>query len=155
LGLLCRRRRQFDSWRRKSQGRVASNLLQDCGAYLQLLTPTIAHLTVFMAPGAYDLPRVDSKLDEVFTNPTPTDAFRGAGRPEATHLVERLVDAPADELAVDAAELRRLGDCAAVYSRRGAASAWPVVCSIGGNGTGFSQSQPKSSRRDAWDEPSA
>jgi carbon-monoxide dehydrogenase large subunit len=83
------------------------HLLQDCGAYLQLLTPTIAHLTVFMVPGAYDLEHVDIKLDEVFTNTTPTDAYRGAGRPEATHLVERLVDRLADELGLDAAELRR------------------------------------------------
>jgi carbon-monoxide dehydrogenase large subunit len=83
------------------------HLLQDCGAYLQLLTPSIAHLTVFMVPGAYDLQHVDIKLDEVFTNTTPTDAYRGAGRPEATHLVERLVDRLADELGLDAAELRR------------------------------------------------
>jgi aerobic carbon-monoxide dehydrogenase large subunit len=84
------------------------HLLQDCGAYLQLLTPTIAHLTVFMVPGAYDLPHVDITLDEVFTNTTPTDAYRGAGRPEATHLVERLVDVLADELGLDAAAVRRL-----------------------------------------------
>ena len=84
------------------------HLLQDCGAYLQLLTPSIAHLTVFMVPGAYDLQHVDIKLDEVFTNTTPTDAYRGAGRPEATHLVERMVDALADELGLDAAEMRRL-----------------------------------------------
>ena len=94
-----------------SDGRVRAlrvHLLQDCGAYLQLLTPTIAHLTVFMIPGAYDLPHVDITLDEVFTNTTPTDAYRGAGRPEATHLVERLMDALADELGMDAAEIRRM-----------------------------------------------
>jgi carbon-monoxide dehydrogenase large subunit len=84
------------------------HLLQDCGAYLQLLTPTIAHLTVFMVPGAYDLAHVDITLDEVFTNTTPTDAYRGAGRPEATHLVERLVDVLADELGLDPAAVRRL-----------------------------------------------
>ena len=79
------------------------HLLQDCGAYLQLLTPSIAHLTVFMVPGPYDVQHVDIKLDEVFTNTTPTDAYRGAGRPEATHLIERLMDALADELGLDAA----------------------------------------------------
>ena len=84
------------------------HLLQDCGAYLELLTPSIAHLTVIMVPGAYDLEHVDIKLDEVFTNTTPTDAYRGAGRPEAAHLVERLVDRLADELGLDPAELRRL-----------------------------------------------
>jgi aerobic carbon-monoxide dehydrogenase large subunit len=83
------------------------HLLQDCGAYLGLLTPSIAHLTVIMVPGAYDLQHVDIKLDEYFTNTTPTDAYRGAGRPEAAHLVERLVDRLADELGLDPAELRR------------------------------------------------
>jgi carbon-monoxide dehydrogenase large subunit len=84
------------------------HLLQDCGAYLGLLTPSIAHLTVIMVPGAYALEHVDIKLDEYFTNTTPTDAYRGAGRPEAAHLVERLVDRLADELGLDAAEVRRL-----------------------------------------------
>jgi len=84
------------------------HLLQDCGAYLALLTPSIAHLTVIMVPGAYALEHVDITLDEVFTNTTPTDAYRGAGRPEAAHLVERLVDRLADELGKDPAEVRRL-----------------------------------------------
>jgi aerobic carbon-monoxide dehydrogenase large subunit len=83
------------------------HLLQDCGAYLGLLTPSIAHLTVIMVPGAYALEHVDIKLDEYFTNTTPTDAYRGAGRPEAAHLIERLVDRLADELGLDAAEIRR------------------------------------------------
>jgi aerobic carbon-monoxide dehydrogenase large subunit len=84
------------------------HLLQDCGAYLGLLTPSIAHLTVIMVPGAYSLQHVDITLDEVFTNTTTTDAYRGAGRPEAAHLVERLVDRLADELSLDPAEVRRL-----------------------------------------------
>ncbi len=94
-----------------SDGRMRAlrvHLLQDCGAYLGTLTPSIAHLTVIMVPGAYDLQHVDIKLDEVFTNTTPTDAYRGAGRPEAAHLIERLVDRLADELGLDAAEVRRL-----------------------------------------------
>jgi carbon-monoxide dehydrogenase large subunit len=61
-----------------------------------------------MVPGPYDVQHVDIKLDEVFTNTTPTDAYRGAGRPEATHLIERLVDALADEIGMDAATVRRL-----------------------------------------------
>ena len=80
------------------------HLLQDCGAYLALLTPSIAHLTVIMVPGAYALEHVDITLDEVFTNTVPTDAYRGAGRPEAAHLVERLVDRLADELGLDPVE---------------------------------------------------
>jgi carbon-monoxide dehydrogenase large subunit len=82
-------------------------LIQNCGAYLQLLTPTIAHLTLFMVPGAYDIQHVDITLREAFTNTTPTDAYRGAGRPEATHMIERAMDALADELGIDPAELRR------------------------------------------------
>jgi carbon-monoxide dehydrogenase large subunit len=82
-------------------------LIQNCGAYLQLLTPTIAHLTLFMVPGPYAIPEVDVTLREIFTNTTPTDAYRGAGRPEATHLIERLMDRLADELGLDPAELRR------------------------------------------------
>jgi carbon-monoxide dehydrogenase large subunit len=83
-------------------------LQQNLGAYLGTLGPTIAHLTVFMAPGCYDLQHVDITLDEFFTNTAPTDAYRGAGRPEATHLIERLMDLLADELELDPAELRRL-----------------------------------------------
>ncbi len=91
-------------------GRVRAlrvELVQDCGAYLQLLTPSIAHLTVFMAPGAYDIQQVDITLLEAFTNTTPTDAYRGAGRPEATHMIERMMDLLADELGMDPAEVRR------------------------------------------------
>jgi carbon-monoxide dehydrogenase large subunit len=91
-------------------GKVAAlrcELIQNCGAYLQLLTPTIAHLTLFMVPGAYDIQHVDITLREAFTNTTPTDAYRGAGRPEATHMIERAMDALADELGIDPAELRR------------------------------------------------
>jgi carbon-monoxide dehydrogenase large subunit len=81
--------------------------VQNNGAYLQLLTPTISHLTVFMVPGPYDIPQVSIELRQVFTNTTPTDAYRGAGRPEATHGLERLMDGIADELGIDAAEVRR------------------------------------------------
>ena len=69
--------------------------------------PTIAHLTLFMTPGVYDVQHVDITIDEVFTNTASTDAYRGAGRPEATHLIERLVDALADELGLDPADVRR------------------------------------------------
>ncbi len=60
-----------------------------------------------MVPGVYDVQHVDITIDEVFTNTASTDAYRGAGRPEATHLIERLVDALADELGLDAADVRR------------------------------------------------
>lgn len=81
--------------------------VQNNGAYNQLLTPSISHLTLFMVPGCYDIQDVSITIRQVFTNTTPTDAYRGAGRPEATHGIERLMDAIADDLGIDAAEVRR------------------------------------------------
>jgi aerobic carbon-monoxide dehydrogenase large subunit len=92
------------------EGRVHAirvKLIQDYGAYLQFLTPSISHLTVFMAPGPYDIQQVDITCLGVFTNTTPTDAYRGAGRPEATHMIERMMELLADELGMDPAEVRR------------------------------------------------
>ncbi len=83
------------------------NYVQDCGSYLQLLTPSIAHLTLFMAPGCYDIQAVDITVTEVFTNTTPTDAYRGAGRPEATHAIERMMDILAAEVGIGREEVRR------------------------------------------------
>ena len=79
---------------------LRAHYVQDCGSYLQLLTPTIAHLTLFMAGGAYDIQPVDLTVTEVFTNTTPTDAYRGAGRPEATHAIERIMDMLAAEVGI-------------------------------------------------------
>ena len=89
------------------------HLLQDCGAYLQLLTPTIAHLTVFMVPGAYDMQHVDITLDEVFTNTTPTDAYRGAGPPRG-HAPDRAADGRARRRA---RPRRRRGAAAQLHHR--------------------------------------
>jgi len=82
--------------------------IQNNGAYHQLLTPSISHLTVFMVPGCYDIQNISIRMRQAFTNTTPTDAYRGAGRPEATHGIERLMDAIADDLGLDAAEVRRV-----------------------------------------------
>ncbi len=86
---------------------LRAHYVQDCGSYLQLLTPSIAHLTLFMAPGAYDIQPVDITVTEVFTNTTPTDAYRGAGRPEATHAIERIMDLLAAEIGISREEVRR------------------------------------------------
>jgi carbon-monoxide dehydrogenase large subunit len=83
------------------------HLLANMGAYLQLLGPTIPHLTLFMGPGVYAIPNYSCTVDCIFTNTTPTDAYRGAGRPEATHLIERAVDILARRLGADPAEIRR------------------------------------------------
>jgi carbon-monoxide dehydrogenase large subunit len=72
-----------------------------------LLTAAIPTLTMMMASGTYDIPAIRTTLTEVFTNKTPTDAYRGAGRPEATYFVERAMDMLARELKMDPAEVRR------------------------------------------------
>ena len=72
-----------------------------------LLTAAMPTLTMLMANGTYDIPAIRTTLTEVFTNKTPTDAYRGAGRPEATYFVERAMDMLAHELKMDPAELRR------------------------------------------------
>jgi carbon-monoxide dehydrogenase large subunit len=83
--------------------------ISDLGAYCQLNTNLI--LIGFGYPvscGAYDIPAIHLSADLVFTNKASTDAYRGAGRPEATFVVERAVDLVAHELGKDPAEVRRL-----------------------------------------------
>ena len=83
-------------------------LIADMGAYLQLVTPGIPLLGAFLYAGVYDLPAAyDFSCTSVFTNMTPTDAYRGAGRPEATYAIERTIDALAAEMGIDPMELRK------------------------------------------------
>jgi carbon-monoxide dehydrogenase large subunit len=86
---------------------VRVKLLADMGAYLQLVTPGIPLLGAFLYHGVYDVPAYHFECTGVFTNRTPTDAYRGAGRPEATYALERTVDALARAVGVDTAEIRR------------------------------------------------
>ncbi|MBM3735776.1 MAG: xanthine dehydrogenase family protein molybdopterin-binding subunit [Acidobacteria bacterium] len=81
-------------------------LIQDLGAYHQLLTPAIPTLSVLMMPGLYRFRNISADIVGAFTNCVPTDAYRGAGRPEATHGIERMVDILAAELNMDPAEIR-------------------------------------------------
>ena len=83
------------------------NLVADIGAYNMLLTAAIPTLTQAMASATYAFPAIRATLTEVFTNKPPTDAYRGAGRPEAIYFVERAMDILACELKMDPAELRR------------------------------------------------
>ena len=86
------------------RGKVWANL----GAYLSTAStgiPTILH--GLMLSGVYDIANIHEDVWGVFTNTTPVDAYRGAGRPEATFLVERLVDMLAAKLKRDPAELRK------------------------------------------------
>lgn len=85
---------------------IRLKLIQDLGAYHQLLTPAIPTLSVLMMPGLYRCPNVAAEIVGAFTNAVPTDAYRGAGRPEATHGIERMIDILATELKMDPAEIR-------------------------------------------------
>jgi carbon-monoxide dehydrogenase large subunit len=78
------------------------------GAYLSNYAPYIpTDLYAVMLPGAYTLPAVYVEVTGVFTNTAPVDAYRGAGRPEATYLLERMVDAAARATGVGPVELRQ------------------------------------------------
>jgi aerobic carbon-monoxide dehydrogenase large subunit len=86
---------------------VRAELLADMGAYLQLVTPGIPLLGAFLYHGLYDIPAYSFRCTGVFTNKTPTDAYRGAGRPEATYAIERAMESLARAVGVDSAEIRR------------------------------------------------
>ncbi|GAC1578211.1 MAG: molybdopterin-dependent oxidoreductase [Candidatus Elarobacter sp.] len=83
--------------------RITANL----GAYHQLLTPVIPTLTLLMAHGCYRFENLQAEVVGVFTNTMSTDAYRGAGRPEATFFIERAIDLVANKLGLDPAEVRR------------------------------------------------
>ena len=85
---------------------IKLKIIQDLGSYHQLLTPAIPTLSVLMMPGLYKARNIRADIVGVFTNCVPTDAYRGAGRPEAAHGIERMVDLLADEIGMDPAEIR-------------------------------------------------
>lgn len=84
------------------------HMLASIGAYIasdrQLLTPFGMIITV---TGVYDIPAAHVSIDAVLSNTNPTAPYRGAGRPEATYLIERIIEAAALELGIDSIELRR------------------------------------------------
>src|SRR5262244_3491221 len=81
--------------------------IADLGAFYSLFTPMIPTLTGLLAPGCYKIPAFKFDQVGVLTNKMATDAYRGAGRPEATYLIERIVDVAAQKLKIDPAEIRR------------------------------------------------
>jgi len=94
----------------KSDGTLVAlkvDLLANMGAYLQIITPGVPLLGMFMYPGIYKMDAYDFKCTGVFTTTTPTDAYRGAGRPEATYAIERIIDELAAELGMEPMELRQ------------------------------------------------
>ncbi len=86
---------------------VRANVVADMGAYLQLVSPGVPLLGGFIYHGVYDVPAYSFTCRGVFTNCTPTDAYRGAGRPEATFAIERAIEALAREVGIDPVEIRR------------------------------------------------
>ena len=83
------------------------DIVADMGGYLSCYAPYIPWLGVGMATGAYDIPACHVRLRATYTNTVPVDAYRGAGRPEASYLIERLVDAAARDLDTAPDALRR------------------------------------------------
>ena len=103
-----------DQWQRiriaaDSDGRIRGlsvDLLADMGAYLMLVTPGVPLLGAFMYPAIYKMDAYSFRCTGVFTTKMPTDAYRGAGRPEATFAIERMMDELAAELGMDPLEVR-------------------------------------------------
>jgi aerobic carbon-monoxide dehydrogenase large subunit len=83
------------------------DLMGDMGAYLSTFGPYIPHGGAGMLPGLYDISAFHCRVRTVFTNTVPVDAYRGAGRPEAAYVVERLVDAAARKLSMTPDAIRR------------------------------------------------
>ena len=82
--------------------------LANMGAYLSTFAPVIPTVASWVVMGgAYEIPHIYADINGVFTNTVPVDAYRGAGRPEASYIAERLVEKAAFELGIDALELRR------------------------------------------------
>ena len=82
--------------------------LANMGAYLSTFAPSVpTYLYATLLAGVYTTPTVYAEVKAVFTNTVPVDAYRGAGRPEATFLLERLVDVAAREMGIDKVALRR------------------------------------------------
>ena len=81
-------------------------IVQDAGAYPSL-GAWLPDLTMMMAPGTYDIPMVRASSRSVVTNSTPVNAYRGAGRPEATAAIERMIDEYARRVGLDPIEVRR------------------------------------------------
>jgi carbon-monoxide dehydrogenase large subunit len=79
----------------------------DMGAYLSAFAPYIPYVGAVMLPGVYDFPTCFIRIAAAFTNTLPVDAYRGAGRPEAAYLIERLVDTAARDLGIAPETLRR------------------------------------------------
>jgi carbon-monoxide dehydrogenase large subunit len=87
---------------------LQAHVLADMGAYVSTVSPVVPTMAMGSAMGGvYDIPQVAFVTQGVFTNTTPVDAYRGAGKPEANYLIERCIDIAAQKLGMDALKLRR------------------------------------------------
>lgn len=82
------------------------DILGNLGGYPSQTGPYVAYVGASMATGPYDIPTIHARVRGVYTNTSPTDAYRGAGNPEATYLLERLVDRCAHAVGVSPADIR-------------------------------------------------
>ncbi len=110
LGLVHGRAQYFEA---KLGGSADGNLsayslsvIQDAGAHAEI-GAVLPFLTRIMTSGVYDIPDIDFTAKSVMTNTVPVGAYRGAGRPEATAAIERMIDVFASQISMDPAELRR------------------------------------------------
>ena len=92
------------SWRSTSNGKILGlrvKTIANLGAYLSTFASSVpTYLYAPLLSGQYDIPAIYCEVDGVYTNTAPVDAYRGAGRPEATFVVERLVEVAARELGI-------------------------------------------------------
>src|SRR5258706_1036130 len=94
-----------------AQGKILGfrvKTLANMGAYLSTFASSVpTYLYGTLLSGQYAIPAIHVEVDAVYTNTAPVDAYRGAGRPEATYVVERMVEEAARQLKIDPAEIRR------------------------------------------------
>jgi aerobic carbon-monoxide dehydrogenase large subunit len=87
---------------------LRAKTVANLGAYMSTFSSSVpTYLYATLLSGQYAIPQIYCEVDAVYTNTVPVDAYRGAGRPEATFVVERLVEVGAREMGIDPAELRR------------------------------------------------
>jgi aerobic carbon-monoxide dehydrogenase large subunit len=87
---------------------LRAKTIANLGAYMSTFSSSVpTYLYATLLSGQYDIPQIYCEVDAVYTNTVPVDAYRGAGRPEATFVVERLVEVGARELGIDPADLRK------------------------------------------------
>ncbi len=108
LGMHARHQIQYARLSVGSDGKIVAletHALADCGGYLEI-GGMIVHATRMMAQGVYRMPKLRSAVGAACTNKAPTTAFRGAGRPQATCILERVMDVAAAEIGIDPVEFR-------------------------------------------------